>query len=57
LRWIFHLQGSLSQVCDELAENGIVVALTTPLRWVKKAGEECVEMLRIANQEDFEQDV
>lgn len=57
LRWIFHLRGSLSRVCDELAENGIVVALTTPLRWVKKAGEECVEMLRIANQEDFEQDI
>jgi transposase-like protein len=55
LRWIFHLRGSLSRVCDELAEHGITVSLTTVLRWVKKAGEECVQPLHLLNQEDWQQ--
>ncbi len=55
LRWIFHLRGSLSRVRDELGEHGIEVALTTVLRWLKKAGEECVNTLRLFDQEDWEQ--
>ena len=55
LRWIFHLRGSLSRVCDELADHGITVALTTLLRWVKKAGEECVNMVALHSEEDWEQ--
>jgi transposase-like protein len=55
LRWVFHLRGSLSRVCDELAEHGIHVALTTVLRWVKKAGEECVPPHCLCPQEDWEQ--
>ena len=31
LRWIFHLRGSLSGVCDELAVNGIMVSIITDL--------------------------
>ena len=57
LRWVFHLRGSLSRVCDELAENGIMVSITTPLRWIKKAGEESAEMLKINQQEDFNQNI
>ena len=57
LRWVFHLRGSLSRVRDELLETGIKVAITTVLRWIKKAGEESIEMLKIVNQEDFEQDL
>jgi len=55
LRWIFHLRGSLSRVRDELGEHGIEVALTTVLRWLKKAGEECVNTVRLFEQEDWEQ--
>jgi transposase-like protein len=55
LRWIFHLRGSLSRVRDELSEHGIEVALTTVLRWLKKAGEECVNTLKLFEQEDWEQ--
>jgi transposase-like protein/transposase len=55
LRWIFHLRGSLSRVRDELREHGIEVALTTVLRWLKKAGEECVNTLSLFKQEDWEQ--
>jgi transposase-like protein len=55
LRWVFHLRGSLSRVCDELADHGIKVALTTVLRWVKKAGEECVDALHVCEREDWEQ--
>jgi len=55
LRWIFHLRGSLSRVCDELAEHGVHISLTTVLRWVKKAGEECVQPLHLFNQEDWQQ--
>ncbi|MEE9502036.1 MAG: DDE-type integrase/transposase/recombinase [Candidatus Aminicenantaceae bacterium] len=55
LRWIFHLRGSLSRVRDELKEHGIEVALTTVLRWIKKAGEECVNALSLFRQEDWEQ--
>jgi transposase-like protein len=55
LRWIFHLRGSLSRVRDELGEHGIEVALTTVLRWLKKAGEECVNTLKLFEQEDWEQ--
>jgi transposase-like protein len=55
LRWIFHLRGSLSRIRDELLEHGIEVALTTVLRWLKKAGEECVNVLHLYNQEDWEQ--
>ena len=55
LRWVFHLRGSLSRVCDELADHGIRVALTTVLRWVKKAGEECVDVIHVCEQEDWEQ--
>ena len=51
-RWIFHLRGTLSRVRDELLEHGIKIALTTVLRWVKKAGEECVEMSKIYPVED-----
>jgi transposase-like protein len=54
-RWIFHLRGSLGRVCDELAEHGIQVALTTVLRWVKKAGEECVRALDLDDREDWSQ--
>jgi transposase-like protein len=56
-RWIFHLRGSLGRVCDELAEHGIQVVLTTVLRWVKKAGEECVRALDLCNREDWSQPV
>ncbi|MBA7588017.1 hypothetical protein ES708_30065 [subsurface metagenome] len=55
LRWTFHLRGSLSRVRDELKENGIEVALTTVLRWIKKAGEECVNVLSLSRIEDWEQ--
>ena len=55
LRWTFHLRGSLSRVRDELKEHGIEVALTTVLRWIKKAGEECVHILSLFGQEDWEQ--
>jgi len=55
LRWIFHLRGSLSRVRDELKEHGIAVALTTVLRWLKKAGEECVNVLSLFRQEDWQQ--
>lgn len=57
LRWIFHLRGSLKRVCDELLENGIKVALTTILRWIKKAGEESVEMMKIINQDYMTQPI
>ena len=55
LRWSFHLRGTLSRVRDELEEHGIEVALTTVLRWIKKAGEECVNVLSLFRQEDWEQ--
>ena len=55
LRWSFHLRGTLSRIRDELAEHGIEVALTTVLRWIKKAGEECVSLLSLFRQEDWEQ--
>lgn len=51
-RWIFHLRGSLSRVRDELAEHGIQVALTTVMRWLKKAGEECVRAQNLWGRED-----
>ncbi|HEB29961.1 MAG TPA: DDE domain-containing protein, partial [Spirochaetes bacterium] len=54
-RWIFHLRGSLIRVRDELKEHGIEVDLTTVLRWLKKAGEECVNTLSLCRQEDWEQ--
>lgn len=54
-RWCFHLPGSLSRVAEELSEHGIPVALTTVLRWVKKAGEECVEALDLCAREDWGQ--
>jgi len=54
-RWIFHLRGSLIRVRDELKEHGIEVDLTTVLRWLKKAGEECVNTLSLFRQEDWEQ--
>ena len=57
LRWIFHLRGTLSRVYDELAENGIVVSISTVLRWIKKAGEESAEMLKISEREDFKQNI
>ena len=55
LRWTFHLRSSLSRVCDELLENGIKVSLTTVLRWIKKAGEECVEMFLLSEDKYKEQ--
>lgn len=55
LRWIFHLRGSLSRVCDELMEHGIKVALTTVMRWLKKAGEESVDVLNLNNGEEWRQ--
>ena len=55
LRWVFHLRGSLSRVRDELDEHGIHVHLTTVLRWVKKAGEECVGALQLDGEQDPEQ--
>jgi len=55
LRWVFHLRGSLSRVRDEMLEHGIAVSLTTVLRWLKKAGEECANVLHLYNQEDWEQ--
>ncbi len=39
----------------ELREHGIEVNLTTVLRWLKKAGEECVNTLSLFRQEDWEQ--
>ena len=54
-RWIFHLRSSLIRVRDELKEHGIEVNLTTVLRWLKKAGEECVDTLSLFMQEDWEQ--
>jgi len=54
-RWILHLRGSLSRVRDELGEHGIYVALTTVLRWLKKAGEECVNVFALSSQEDWHQ--
>jgi len=54
-RWIFHLRGSLSGVCDELTEHGIQVALTTVMRWLKKAGEECVRAFDLCTLEDWSQ--
>lgn len=51
-RWFFHLRGTLSRVNDELSEHGIRVAITTVLRWVKKAGEECADMDKISSVED-----
>ena len=55
LRWVFHMRGSLSRVRDELLENGINVSLTTVMRWIKKAGEECVDAFRLYAKEDWEQ--
>jgi transposase-like protein len=55
LRWVFHLRGSLSRVRDELGEHGIHVHLTTVLRWVKKAGEECVSSLQLQGESDWQQ--
>ena len=55
LRWSFHLRGTFSRVVDELKEHGIEVALTTVLRWVKKAGEECVNVFSLFKQEDWKQ--
>ena len=55
LRWTFHLRGSLSRVRDELMEHEIKVSITTVLRWIKKAGEECVNVLSLFKQEDFKQ--
>ena len=55
LRWVFHLRGSLSRVRDELDEHGIHVHLTTVLRWVKKAGEECVSALQLHGEADPQQ--
>lgn len=57
LRWVFHLRGSLSRVRDELQENGIKVSLTTVMRWIKKAGEECVDAFRLYAKEDWEQPI
>ena len=54
MRWLFHLRGSLGRVCDELTEHGIRVVLTTVLRWLKKAGEECVQTHRLCG-EDWKQ--
>lgn len=51
-RWIFHLRGSLSEVCDELNEHGIGVAPTTVLRWLKKAGEECARAIDLFHHKD-----
>ena len=51
-RWFFHLRGTLSRVNDELYEHGIKVAITTILRWIKKAGEECVDMNKLSQVED-----
>lgn len=55
LRWTFHLRGSLSRVRDELIEHEIKVSLTTVLRWIKKAGEESVNVLTLFKEEDFKQ--
>jgi transposase-like protein len=44
---ILHLRGSLSRVIGVLADEEIKISITTPLRWIKKAGEECVEMGKI----------
>jgi transposase-like protein/transposase len=57
LRWVFHMRGSLSRVRDELQENGIHVSLTTVMRWIKKAGEECVNAYRLYAKEDWEQPI
>ncbi len=54
-RWLFHMRGSLSRVKDELIENRIDVSITTVLRWIKKAGEQCPDILDIENQEFWEQ--
>lgn len=51
-RWFFHLRGTLSRVNDELYEHGIKVAITTVLRWIKKAGEECVDLNKLSSVED-----
>lgn len=55
LRWTFNLRSTLSRVRDELLENGINVSLTTVLRWIKKAGEECPEQLKIVPREFWQQ--
>jgi len=54
-RWFFHLRGSLSRVRDELCEHGIFVSSSTVARWIKKAGEECVDAFSLFEQEDWEQ--
>ena len=56
LRWSFHLRGTLSRARDELAEHGIGVALTTVLRWIKKAGEECVNVLKGTSKNHLQKD-
>ena len=56
-RWIFHLRASMSRVADELLENGIKVSKTTIVRWVKKAGEECVDVFDLKQEEDWEQPI
>jgi len=51
------MRGSLSRVRDELLEHGIYVSLTTVMRWIKKAGEECVDAFRLYAKEDWEQPI
>jgi putative transposase len=44
---LFHVRGSYRRVTDFIAELGIPVHYGTLLRWVKKAGEEYIDMLRL----------
>jgi transposase-like protein len=55
LRWYFHLRGSLSRICDELANKNINVSITTVLRWLKKAGEESVNLFKLYDNKELTQ--
>ncbi len=44
---LFHVRGSYRRVSDFVEELGISVHYGTLLRWVKKAGEEYIDMLRL----------
>lgn len=44
---LFHVRGSYRRVADFIGELGLAVHPTTIMRWVKKAGEEYTDMLRL----------
>jgi len=56
-RWIFHLRASTMRVSEELKENGFDIASTTIIRWIKKAGEECVSTYDLNCPEDWQQSI